>query len=272
MADPTTDAQSLSPREREIAEAYAGGQSYKDIARGLNIAPATVRTHLSTVYRKLSVTSKVELTQALHGGPSGLQGDRDLEALVAELALELDEAYRRERVLANVLRIISQQGDRLDAVLDAALDHALEICEAEFGILFDYQGDLRFRAMRTRNIAPAFGRWLSDQNIFAVDPGTGLGRLALRLETVSITDVRGEDIYRDGAPLRVATADLGKARSFVAIPMMSGERLLGAFTIYRNRVHPFNDRALELAELFADQVAIAIENARSRETATRLDV
>ncbi len=256
-------AEALSNREREVAEAYAEGQSYKEIARSLNLSPATVRTHLRTVYRKLEVTSKLELVQALHGGPpAGPRGARESAALVAELALELDEAVRRERILAQVLRIISQQGDRLDAVIDAVLNHALEICEAEFGILFDYHGDLRFSAMRAQNIAPAFGRWLAEQGTFRVDPETGLGRVASSLQSVNIADVRGEEVYRSRAALRIATADLGRARSFAAIPMLSADRLIGAFTVYRTRMHPFNERALELAQLFADQAAIAIQNAR----------
>jgi DNA-binding CsgD family transcriptional regulator/Tfp pilus assembly protein PilF len=257
--------QSLSNREHEVATAYAEGQSYKEIARFLGISPTTVRSHLRTIYSKLGVTSKIELVHYLNNTAEPRQTEnRDDAALIAELALELDEAIRRERVLANVLRIISHQGDRLDDVIDEVLDHAQEICEAEFGILFEYHGDLRYRAMRSRNISPAFEDWLTEQAIFSVDRETGLGRVALTSKTVNITDVRGEDIYRDQAPLRIATADLGNARSFAAIPMMSGDRLIGAFTVYRTRVHPFNDRALELAQLFADQAAIAIENARGR--------
>jgi DNA-binding CsgD family transcriptional regulator/tetratricopeptide (TPR) repeat protein len=265
MSDLSHLSQSLSNRELEVATAYAEGQSYKEIARFLSISPTTVRSHLRTIYSKLGVTSKIELVQHLNNTAEPRQAEnRDDAALIAELALELDEAIRRERVLANVLRIISHQGDRLDDVIDEVLDHALEICEAEFGILFEYHGDLRYRAMRSRNISPVFEDWLAEQAIFSVDRETGLGRVALTSKTVNITDVRGEDIYRDQAPLRIATADLGNARSFAAIPMMSGDRLIGAFTVYRTRVHPFNDRSLELAQLFADQAAIAIENARSR--------
>lgn len=257
--------EALSSREDEVAAAYVDGQSYKEIARTLGIAPATVRTHLRTVYRKLGVTSRTELTQTLDVQAGTRAGTARSDAdLIAELALELDEAMRRERIFARVLRIISQQGDNLDGVVDAVLDHALEICEAEFGILFEYQGDMRFRAMQSRNIAPAFGAWLDEQDVFTVDPDTGLGRMVTRLATVNITDVRGEDVYQSGASLRIATADLGRARSFVAIPMIWGDRLLGAFTVYRTRVHPFNDRTLELAQLFSDQAAIAIENARKQ--------
>jgi DNA-binding CsgD family transcriptional regulator len=253
----------LSHREREVAEVYAAGNSYKEIARGLSLSPATVRTHLRTVYRKLGVTSKIELSNVLQGTDVRTpRSDQNSRALVAELALELDEAIRRERILAKVLRIISQQGHSLNAVIDAVLDHALEICEAEFGILFEYHGDLRFHAMRSRDIAPEFDRWLVDQGVFEVDAGTGLGQVVALRQTVNIADVRGEDIYRSKSPLRVATADLGNARSFAAIPMLSGDLLIGAFTVYRTRVHPFNDRALELAQLFADQAVIAIQNAR----------
>ena len=72
-------------------------------------------------------------------------------------------------------------------------------------------------------------------------------------------------------PLRVATAELGRARSFAAIPMLSRGRLIGVFSVYRTRIHPFGERTLELAQAFADQAAIAIETAdRFRELETRL--
>ena len=243
MTDKSQASEALSNREQEVADAYAGGQSYKEIARELGLSPTTVRSHLRTVYSKLGVTSKIELAQFLTDA-SVPEAGRDAATLVADLALELDEAVRRERGLAKILKIISKQEDRLEQVIDAVLEHALEICEAEFGILFEFQGELRVRELQSRNIAPALEVWLKEQGVFEVDPDTGLGRVASLLQTVNIADVRGEDIYEKGSPLRIATADLGKARSFAAIPMMSGNRLIGAFTVYRTRVHPFNDRAL----------------------------
>jgi TolB-like protein len=58
-------AEPLSAREREIADAFAGGESYQEIAARLCIAPSTVRTHLTTIYRKLGVSSKLELHKHL---------------------------------------------------------------------------------------------------------------------------------------------------------------------------------------------------------------
>ena len=179
----------LSKREEEVAEAYASGQSYKEIARDLGLSPTTVRSHLRTVYGKLGVTSEIQLSQYLNDN-SGPVDARDSVSIVADLALELDDAVRRERSLAKVLRIISDQNDELDTVIDAVLDHALEICECEFGILFEFFGDLRFRELRSRNISTDFANWLSDQKTFTVAPDSGLGRAASSLQNVNIPDLR----------------------------------------------------------------------------------
>ncbi len=65
----------LSDRERVIAERYAAGLSYKQIATELFIAPTTVRGHLSTIYRKLHIHEKTELTRLFaDGGESADDG------------------------------------------------------------------------------------------------------------------------------------------------------------------------------------------------------
>jgi len=252
----------LSPREIQIARSYADGQTYHAIATDLCIAPSTVRTHLAAIYRKLEVSSKLELRARLDG--SGLEaGDRtDQAGVISELALSLEDSIRREKVLSEVLNIISRSGGDIDAVMEAILGYALELCDAEFGTLFDYHGELRFSALFSGGIPGAFLQWLNQQGTFQVAAQTGLGRMATTRETVNIIDVRAEGIYRSGDPLRHATADLGGARSFVAIPMLGAEGLVGAFTIYRQRVRPFGGEATAIAQRFAALSVIAIENAR----------
>lgn len=55
----------LSSAEFRVARLAAEGLQYKEIARELGVSPATVRNQLHTVYRKLGVSNKTALTNAL---------------------------------------------------------------------------------------------------------------------------------------------------------------------------------------------------------------
>ena len=58
----------LSQREREVAERAAAGNTAQGIATALHVSPNTVKTQLRSVYRKLGVTSRRQLFEALNGG------------------------------------------------------------------------------------------------------------------------------------------------------------------------------------------------------------
>ena len=50
----------LSPREREVVEALARGDAYKQIADRLGITIPTVRTYIRRIYEKLHVHTRTE--------------------------------------------------------------------------------------------------------------------------------------------------------------------------------------------------------------------
>jgi len=252
----------LSQREVQIAQAYAGGQTYQAIANTLCIAPSTVRTHLATIYRKLAVSSKLELATRLKGEAPAPRSASELAMVVSELALSLEEAISREKALSEVLRIISAAQGNLDAVMQEILAYALDLCDAEFGVMFEYGNGQKFHATFALGIPPVFKAWFEAQGWFNVSPQTGLGRMDAQREIINIFDVKSEDIYLSDDPLRIATADLGGARSFVAIPMLAADALVGAFVLYRQTVRPFSDDTTRLAQMFAAQSVIALENAR----------
>src|SRR3981081_3329724 len=51
-------------------------------------------------------------------------------------------------------------------------------------------------------------------------------------------------------------------RTILSIPLLRGEEAIGALSIRRSEVRPFSAKQIELAETFADQALIAIENVR----------
>jgi len=57
----------LTAREIQIVVALTKGRRSSDIARDLSLAPSTVRNHLASVYRKLDVSSQIEMLAVLRG-------------------------------------------------------------------------------------------------------------------------------------------------------------------------------------------------------------
>jgi DNA-binding NarL/FixJ family response regulator len=60
---PESELDDLTPREREVLQHIARGYMYKEIALRLDISPKTVEAHVSSVLRKLQLSSRHELTR-----------------------------------------------------------------------------------------------------------------------------------------------------------------------------------------------------------------
>ena len=62
QAESTDELDRLSAREREVMRLIARGYAYKEVAKELFISVKTVETHVSSVLRKLQLSSRHELT------------------------------------------------------------------------------------------------------------------------------------------------------------------------------------------------------------------
>ncbi|MGH9243634.1 MAG: response regulator [Acidimicrobiales bacterium] len=62
-ATPDPELDQLTVRERDVLRLIARGYTYKEIARRLEISAKTVETHVSSVLRKLQLSTRHELTR-----------------------------------------------------------------------------------------------------------------------------------------------------------------------------------------------------------------
>ena len=167
---------------------------------------------------------------------------------------ELRQSLQQQTATADVLKVISRSPGELEPVFQAMLENATRICEAKFGTLYLYDGNLfHFRAEVGSPLE--YAEFQRQRGSFRPAPGTHMDRI-IRTKQVSHTaDAAAE-------PVTGPVVTIGGARSFIGVPMLKDDVLIGMFGVYRQEVRPFTAKQIELVQNFASQAVIAIENTR----------
>ncbi len=173
----------------------------------------------------------------------------DLERLARDLA----EAVEHQAATSDVIEVMGRSTFELEPVFETVVQHAVRLCAADSGQVWQLEGDL-YRLACSASTSPEYRRLL-EENPIARGSGTMVGLVGVEQRTMQIEDARSDPRYQWQEALA-----LGELRTILGVPMLIAEQVIGVIVLTRRQVEPFDDRTIALVTTFAQQGAIAIQN------------
>src|SRR5215813_10696304 len=175
---------------------------------------------------------------------------------------ELVEERDQRKATAEILRVISNSPTEMRPVFQAIVDSAVKLCDAAFGGLIRWDGDLMTIGAISSQTRPEERGAFEEIYPLPVTPRSRLVGLAIREKrVVQIDDVQAEPDVLSAAQNRRLVQAQGY-RTFLAVPLLRGDACFGAISLWRRVVAPFSEQHITLLQTFAEQAVIAIENVR----------
>ena len=177
--------------------------------------------------------------------------DAGMAAQVERLGRELAEAREQLAATSEVLAVIGRSASDLEGVLETVVESARRLCGADAGQMFLEDGD-RYRLAFGSGVTPEY-REYNANNPVVLDRGSLAGRVGLDRRATQITDVLADPDYSRPEAQRVAGF-----RTLMGVPMLLDGDVVGVLSVWRTKVDPFSDRAVEVLATFAAQAALAV--------------
>jgi Transglutaminase-like superfamily/GAF domain len=144
-----------------------------------------------------------------------------------ERTTDLTEALEQQTATSQVLQVISSSPGDLEPVFSTMLEKAVWICDASFGNIYSRDGD-EFRLVAAHKTPPAFAEYRKRSPLVRT---SGSGRSVTTKTVTHVTDLLAEDAYINRDPPFVAAFELGGVRTYLSVPMLKENELIGALIL-----------------------------------------
>src|SRR5262249_40022718 len=148
----------------------------------------------------------------------------------ARLLTETHDSLEQQTATAEVLQVINSSHGDLAPVFDAILDKAHDLCGAEHGSLFTYDGE-RLCAAAARG-EPRYTDAVWRLGPFSPDPGGLLDRVRQGEDVVEVVDLLEDEAIRRNPSFR-ELVEIGGYRSLLNIALRKDKAFLGVISVFR---------------------------------------
>jgi len=177
----------------------------------------------------------------------------ELELRVVQRTAELERRAGQLQAISNVARSIASVQN-----MDELLPAITQLVSEKFGYyhagIFLLDENQEYALLRASN-SEGGNRMLERQHKLKLDTNSIVGYTTLRGDPRIALDVGADAVFFNNP-------DLPDTRSEIALPLRVGGNVIGALDVQSTESNAFAQEDVNVASILADQIAIAIENAR----------